>query len=302
MAKELHAYTTTGWTLYVILINSTGQVYNGSTFVTIAPANWATYDIAMTEATAGIYQADMPGVAADTYSYAVYRRLGGAPAITDTLITSTSIEWNGTGVTAPVGTNILTPTEASIVLRCDVTDTNMLQLLPIVDKYIEQATGRNWAADATIYNEAKAAARMLITRWHEDPGGMAAGDTLGPGIRAALTQLEALALDLETAGVYEDALALVGSVPAVGAIVATSITPVLIFNHEMAAGSMSLVTIEDTDGTTVTSTNTLDVTAKIMTLTPAAPLSASTSYWIIIDYAADISGLTLYREIGFTTA
>lgn len=89
--------------------------------------------------------------------------------------------------------NILTIGEAANVLRCLETDPNMIDLLPMVDQYIQQATGHDWAADAPVQPEAKAAARILMVRWHEDPGGMAAGGALGPGLSACLTQLEALA-------------------------------------------------------------------------------------------------------------
>jgi hypothetical protein len=89
--------------------------------------------------------------------------------------------------------NILTETEAATVLRTTQDDPNMLDLLPLIDAYIETATGRDWTSDNQISPRAKSAARMLLVRWHEDPGGMAAGDTLGPGLRAALMQLEAWA-------------------------------------------------------------------------------------------------------------
>lgn len=90
--------------------------------------------------------------------------------------------------------SILSTAEAANVLRCAETDANMIDLLPMVDAYIERATGHDWAADDPAAPEAKAAARMLLVRWHEDPGGMAAGTALGQGLSAALGQLEALAL------------------------------------------------------------------------------------------------------------
>jgi hypothetical protein len=95
MANELHAHTTTGLTIYAVLLNSVGQIYNGTTFVTINGANWTTYDIAMTEATAGIYLANMPSVTGGVYSYAAYQQAGANPAITDTLKTTGSIQWDG---------------------------------------------------------------------------------------------------------------------------------------------------------------------------------------------------------------
>ncbi len=93
--------------------------------------------------------------------------------------------------------NILTAAEAATALRTVVTDPAMLQLLPQVDAYIETATGRDWTGDEPIYEQAKAAARMLLVRWHEDPGMMGQAQGLLPqGCSAALAQLEAIALKL----------------------------------------------------------------------------------------------------------
>ncbi|NMC84294.1 MAG: phage gp6-like head-tail connector protein [Anaerolineaceae bacterium] len=92
--------------------------------------------------------------------------------------------------------NILTESEAAKVLRTGEDDPVMLDLLPQVDAYIENATGRDWAADEPIQAAAKSAARMLLVRWYEDPGGMAAGVSLGFGLNAALVQLKVLALEL----------------------------------------------------------------------------------------------------------
>lgn len=90
--------------------------------------------------------------------------------------------------------NILTSTEGANVLRCEATDADMLALLPLVDTYLKNATGRDWTADSTIHPTAKAAARMLLVMWHEDPGRLSSGGSLGFGLQAALTQLQALAL------------------------------------------------------------------------------------------------------------
>jgi hypothetical protein len=91
--------------------------------------------------------------------------------------------------------NILTTAEAANTLRCEEDAQTMLDLLPLVDEYIHQATGHDWADDLTIDETAKSAARMLLTVWHENPGMMASGlTTLSFGLRAALSQLEAKAL------------------------------------------------------------------------------------------------------------
>jgi hypothetical protein len=196
--------------------------------------------------------------------------------------------------------NILTAAEAATVLRCDVADANMLQLLPSVDAYIDRATGRDWAVDAVIRPEAKSAARMLLVRWHEDPGGMAAGNALGFGLSAVLVQLEALALLLETDGVPDEALAIAANNLADKMNIAANL--VLIFNHPMAAGAVNQVVLKDSSGVVVASTNTLDITSKILTINPDANLTAGSTYTIVITAAADAYGQTLTADLIFTTA
>jgi len=93
---------------------------------------------------------------------------------------------------------ILTSDEAAAVLRCGNDDPSMLGLLPLVDDYIKDATGRDWTQDNPVYPKAKAAARILLTQWYENPGMLSNGMTSLPaGLAAVLTQLEAKALELE---------------------------------------------------------------------------------------------------------
>lgn len=90
--------------------------------------------------------------------------------------------------------NILLAAEAATVLRTESTDQNMLDLLPQVDAYIANATGRKWEEDNPIRPEAKAAARMLLVMWHENPAMLGSGSALNFGLTAVLVQLEAIAL------------------------------------------------------------------------------------------------------------
>ena len=105
MANELLANAATGLTLYTVLLNSIGQAYNTMTpaFEAINGANWADYDIMLTEAVAGIYLGTMPAVAAGAYSYAVYERAGVNPATTDTLQGTGGLDWSGTAEVAQTG-------------------------------------------------------------------------------------------------------------------------------------------------------------------------------------------------------
>jgi methionine-rich copper-binding protein CopC len=201
--------------------------------------------------------------------------------------------------------NILTAAEAATVLRTDeFDDANMRDLLPQVDAYILNATGRDWTVDATINAVAKAAARMLLVQWHEDPGmsgNQAASLTFG--LMACLVQLQALALQLESSGVPEEDLALVKSQPADGATgMAVGSNLVLVFNHSMSAGATTAVTLAAAGGGAFTTVNSLDGTLKILTVNPTGSLVAATRYVITLTAAADIYGQTLTDTIAFTTA
>jgi hypothetical protein len=196
--------------------------------------------------------------------------------------------------------NILTAAEAANVLRCDVADANMLALLPSVDAYIQNATGRDWTADNPVRPEAKAAARMLMVRWHEDPGGMAAGSALSFGLAACLVQLEALALALESAGVPDEELALERT--NIAGDMAIDANLVLIFNHQMDAGAIAAVSLSTGAGVPVVTVNSLDATVKILTIDPTGNLTAGTAYLLTITAAADIYGQTLTTDVRFATA
>ncbi len=93
--------------------------------------------------------------------------------------------------------NILSASEAAHVLRCAEDDPAMLDVLPLVDAYINDATGWDWTVDypESAEPQAKAAARILLVQWHEDPGRMNGGGALGLGFNACITQLKALALE-----------------------------------------------------------------------------------------------------------
>jgi len=204
----------------------------------------------------------------------------------------------------PAGANILTSSEAAAVLRCATDDALMLDLLPAIDGYVEQATGRDWAADSTIEPLAKAAARMLLVMWHENPAMISSGmNSLGFGLAAVLTQLEAKALTLETSGIPDAALEIIASQPEDGATeVAISSSLVLVFNNAMAAAATSAVTLQTLAGVSVACTNSLDVTSKILTINPDSDLSAATNYQIVLTAAADQYGQTITDTLSFATA
>lgn len=107
MANELHAHATSGLTLYALLLDATGQAWNGSAFEAVAGANWTTYVITLTEAAGGVYLATMPSVGIGNYTYAVYEQAGGSAAVTDALRGVGELAWDGTAVCGPVAMQVI---------------------------------------------------------------------------------------------------------------------------------------------------------------------------------------------------
>lgn len=102
--------------------------------------------------------------------------------------------------------------------------------------------------------------------------------------------------------VAPSALALSSSDPtdgASGVLVTKTIT--LTFNNALVAGAINQVVVSKADGTLVACTNSLDATAKIMTVNPDASLDASSTYLVAIA-VTDIYGDTLGAVVNFATA
>lgn len=70
-----------GLTIYALFFNGDGQVWNGTTFETYDSADWATYDVPMTEIGSGHYHAAKPTFNAT--HFVAYSQAGGTPATTD---------------------------------------------------------------------------------------------------------------------------------------------------------------------------------------------------------------------------
>lgn len=106
MAKELQVRSTPGTTVYALLLNSVGQVWNTGTlaFETLDAAHRANYALALTaSALTDLFFGDMPTVPAGAYSYLAYLRLGGSPAQTDIFLGSETLQWDGAAVIAFAG-------------------------------------------------------------------------------------------------------------------------------------------------------------------------------------------------------
>ena len=126
MANEFEITTTAGTNVYVVLRNPSGQVWNGSAFVTFADANIATYAIALTQqgTASGYYSGDFPTTITTPclYNAVAYKRSGGSPAVSDTALASGNIQWNGSSTyTYPSGNNLITLAFAKEYIGISVT-------------------------------------------------------------------------------------------------------------------------------------------------------------------------------------
>ncbi len=88
-------------------------------------------------------------------------------------------------------TNILTAAEAANFVRTTSDDAVLVQLLPLVDQYLLNASGHDWAVDATIHPTAKIAAGMVLVYWYDNPGALGQSPE---ALTGQLVQLEAEAL------------------------------------------------------------------------------------------------------------
>ena len=103
MANEIQIIHDDGAeTVYAIVRNMASQWLAGATPETFAGANWATYDIALSEVEAAgagqnaALQGTFPAAAAGFYWLDFYVQAGGAPAQTDWRLASGLHYWNGT--------------------------------------------------------------------------------------------------------------------------------------------------------------------------------------------------------------
>ncbi len=106
MAGEIQAQWAAGRTLYAIVWNSVGLVWNTSTlaFESFAGGSYANYTIQMVAqgTTLGFYTGTFPPqIIPGVYSIVVYNQLGGSPAEGDPPVAEGNEEWSGT-VTLPL--------------------------------------------------------------------------------------------------------------------------------------------------------------------------------------------------------
>lgn len=145
MANELRTfYSNESSTLYCIIRKASDlTVYKNSTgaFVNWANADIDDYDIPMTSQDGDLFTADHPDIANGDYLYAFYVQGGASPAITDVRIDAIDGTWNGTDVSSPSGSVVLSgyalATLDEVKRELNITGTDDDDLLT---QHINQAT------------------------------------------------------------------------------------------------------------------------------------------------------------------
>ncbi len=100
MSNEIEYAYPTGKTLYALVMNSSGQVWNASTSAFVSPSagSWTSYAVAVTEqSSTGLYTGNFPIAITTpgTYKILVYAQFGGSAASTDGAIATGAIDWSG---------------------------------------------------------------------------------------------------------------------------------------------------------------------------------------------------------------
>lgn len=109
MASELQLDSVSGYNVYALIRNDVSKIYNGTEYVTYATADYANYDVAMTEqGSTGTFVGNFPSTSAGgEYTVTYKRRIGGSPAEGDTTLATATYVWNDTSeevtTTAPDG-------------------------------------------------------------------------------------------------------------------------------------------------------------------------------------------------------
>jgi hypothetical protein len=98
MANEIRGVSNAG-TLYARIMNSVGYWWNGTTFEAYSAANYADYDVAITEqGNSGVYLADFPTAiqTGGTYEYFIHKQAGASPTEGDIVVNTGKVDWSGT--------------------------------------------------------------------------------------------------------------------------------------------------------------------------------------------------------------
>lgn len=100
MAEAIQLDYRAGRTVYFLLRDSQGRVWNGASFEAYATANYATYPITAAEqgSASGYFTAAWPSVSAGVYSVVGKDQAGASPAESDISVGWDNVIWDGSQV------------------------------------------------------------------------------------------------------------------------------------------------------------------------------------------------------------
>lgn len=131
MAGIINHAGQTGLTTYAVIRDSTGQVWNGSTFEAFAAGNWSTYDVSLIEqSTTGYYKGSFPsGISAGIYHITIHV---GSVLITDEVIGQDSgYVWDGTSRFSPMSFTTTQKTQINTEVLDVVNSQTMAELTTV---------------------------------------------------------------------------------------------------------------------------------------------------------------------------
>lgn len=101
MAGEIQVSFVSAKTVYGLIRDRTGAIWNGSAFVAYATVNYALYVISLVEqgTASGLYAGTFPAtIPAGVYNLVAKQQVGGSPAETDFVVAMGEEQWNGTAI------------------------------------------------------------------------------------------------------------------------------------------------------------------------------------------------------------
>lgn len=139
MAGELQVSYRTGKTVYVLIRSATGTIWNGTTFVTYATADYGNYSVSLTEqgTASAFYVGTFPAgiTTPGSYNLVAKERLGSSPDEADATIGTETFEWTGTAVLSPA--NLASSGQVSQIGPIRLARGSMIQNFPI---YLRSST------------------------------------------------------------------------------------------------------------------------------------------------------------------
>jgi uncharacterized phiE125 gp8 family phage protein len=175
MSNELQVIGIADTNVYAVIRNAAAQVYQTTTqtFVTFVDANYANYDVALTEqgTSSGYYVGDFPTsiTTAGTYYVVAYQRAGASPAISDTVLGTGEIVWDGSAeVATPSGDGLISLAYAKQFMKLTVStyDDLLDDLIAAASDAVQSYARRRFAvANYAEYYNGDGTRSLLLKRY-----------------------------------------------------------------------------------------------------------------------------------------